>query len=173
SVLPHNLLQTDAQETSHVEYIKIGQITQDRSPKRTHLSQGLNGVWFLLHRGQWHRRLTTPASALPSTGVSTLRRTVGELGEIDGRVAAAVHSHATNLATYLATYLAMKASVSKGQHWVYPATARTRLAAWLPAAYHHNAAAIPRGLVDELPPELREAHISDGLCQRVVLEQAR
>jgi hypothetical protein len=58
---------------------------------------GIRRVWFLLPsgtrpglRGQLHRRLTTAASAPPSTGVFTLRRTAGELAHIAGGVQVAV-----------------------------------------------------------------------------------
>jgi hypothetical protein len=57
-----------------------------RSPKLTVLCRGTKRVWFLLLselgsglRGQFHRSLTTTASAPHSTGVFTLRRTAGEL----------------------------------------------------------------------------------------------
>jgi hypothetical protein len=61
-----------------------------RSPKLTVLCRGTKRVWFLLHRGQFHRSPTTPASAPHSTGVFTLRGTPGELAQIDGGVQIAV-----------------------------------------------------------------------------------
>ena len=52
----------------------------NRSPKLTVLSRrGVKRVWFLLHREQFHRSLTATASALPSTGVLTVRRPSGQL----------------------------------------------------------------------------------------------
>ena len=41
----------------------------NRSPKLTHLSRRLNGVWFLLRRGRFHQCHMALARAVPSTGV--------------------------------------------------------------------------------------------------------
>jgi hypothetical protein len=50
-----------------------------RSPESTHLSRkGRNGIWFLLHRGQFHARLPLRASAPLSTGVLCVRGTPGQ-----------------------------------------------------------------------------------------------
>ena len=50
-----------------------------RSPKLTHLSRRLTGVWFLLRRGQFHQGREAPASAPLSTGVFSVRGTPGHL----------------------------------------------------------------------------------------------
>src|SRR6266849_10422437 len=49
-----------------------------RSPKLTRVSRRIPGVWFLLHREQFHLSRTAQASAPLSTGVLTVRGTPGQ-----------------------------------------------------------------------------------------------
>jgi hypothetical protein len=50
----------------------------NRPPEFTVLCRSVERIWFLLRRGQFHLSRSTQASAVLSTGVSTLRRTAGE-----------------------------------------------------------------------------------------------
>src|SRR5258708_28229589 len=137
-----------------------------RSPNLTVLCRSIRRVGSLLPRGQFHRRLTTAASAGLSTGVFTLRRLAGELAQIEGGVQIAVQDLAA------VRVLTLKRPVRQRQVLIYPAASRAGLARRLPARGQYHLAAIPGGFVQQLPPELPKAHIRDGLRQVVVLEHA-
>src|SRR5262249_51474492 len=86
----------------------------DRSPKLTVLCRSLGRVWFLLHRGQFHRRPPTAARAGLSTGVLTRRRPAGELAHMDGGGEVPVQN--------VAAAVAAAWSVSKREVRIVPAT---------------------------------------------------
>src|SRR5262249_60612311 len=101
------------------------------------------------------------ASALPSTGVSTRRRTAGELAYLDGRIQVTVeHSATGNL-----WGSAAEDPIGQRQLVIDPPAAGAALRGRLPPARHHHPAALPGCLVDELPPKLGTAALRDGLGQ--------
>src|SRR5215470_13046216 len=122
------------------------------------------GVWFLLHRRRFHARPRPCASAGDSTGLLTVRGTPGQLFEIHGRIQVPIE-HQTTL-------LAVKGAGLEGQIRIEPPTATAALARRLPPICLDHARPIPAGFIEQLPLELIEPYIANGLCQTMVLEHA-
>src|SRR5262249_2101680 len=135
--------------------------TGTRPAEFTVLCRSIQRIWFLLPHGPLHRSRPTPASAARSPGVWPLRGTPGERGErgergeIERRVQVAIQDQR---ALGLLGGAAAKHPLSQREVVVHPATARARLARWIPPRGHHHLAAIPGGLVAQLPAALGVAH---------------
>src|SRR5260370_41011097 len=141
-------------------------MSASRSPKLTVLCRGTKRAWFLLRRGQFHRHRVAPVRADLSTGVLTLRATPGEFASIDGRVQVTGHNQAA------AGILTAEDPICERHVVVHPPAARAGLGGRLPPAGDDDTTAVPSRLVGELPTELSEAHITDGLRQMLVLQHA-
>jgi predicted dienelactone hydrolase len=154
---PSPLLQGPARAYPEMQFLAVLQ----NLPK---YGQAMLSVWFLLHGRRFHARPRPCASASDSTGVLTVRGTPGQLLEIDGRVQIPVQ--------HQLTLLTVEGAGLEGEIFFDPATGTAPLAGRLPAIRQDHPRPIPDGFVKQLPLELIEAHIPDGLRQMVILEHA-
>ena len=92
----------------------------------------------------------------------TVRGTPGQLQQIDRRIQIPIQ--------HQPTLFTVKDPIREGQLRIDPATATTPLAGGLPPIRQDHSRPIPVGLVEQLPLELGEPHIADGLSQMMVLE---
>src|SRR5215469_4048315 len=67
----------------------------------------------------------------------------------------------------------MKGPIREGEVRIEPSTATTPLAGGLPPIGQEHASPIPARFIEQLPLELSEPHIADGLGQTMILEHAR
>ena len=131
-------------------------------PNLPKCGQATLGVRFLLHGHQFHARLSLRASAGGSTGVLTVRGTPGQLFEIDRGIQISIQ--------HQPTLFTVKGPICEGQILIEPPTPTTPLAGWLPPIGQDHSGPIPAGFIEQLPLELVEPDIADGLRQMVVLQ---
>jgi len=109
----------DIEEDAILEFNVMGgegeyTMDYDRPLEFTALCRSIERIWFLLQRGQLHYSRRAIARACLSTGVLTVRRTVGQLCQVLGCVEITVNGQAA--------VLTAEHAVCQRKIAVYPAT---------------------------------------------------